>query len=318
MAKYIKLLSGAKKECYSCSITNACILRFINTTVDSVKEFIGTEIIDYIDIVDENDKILESHDIYAKRKTVFAEDTTITEYETRVVKASYTETVEVEDPETGNKTTQEVFHPEEAERIEKKIPVEMITVILEKPDAKAEIDNIKQVVGIVNPNNMTLDEFKAYYKELIGKQCTAAIEGGVDVDTSLGKKHFSYTIEDQSNVKDLIMTAIFTDFTLPLPYHADGELCTLYQPSDIQKIYMLLCSNKTYHTTYCNVLNAMINEAKDLVSVKAITYGMEITDEKYIEVMSKINESKDALLTYVEKKFTANKSDELKEESNNE
>ena len=93
---------------------------------------------------------------------------------------------------------------------------------------------------------------------------------------------------------------------------------------------MLLCSNKTYHTTYCNVLNAMINEAKDLVSVKAITYGMEITDEKYLEVMTKINESKDALLTYVEKKFTlnksdsenpkeeSNKSDDLKEESNNE
>ena len=301
MAKYIKLLSGAKKECYSCSITNACILRFINTTVDSVKEFIGTEIIDYIDIVDENDKLLESHDIYAKRKTVFAEDTTITEYESRVVKASYTETVEVEDPETGNKTTQEVFHPEEAERIEKKIPVEMITVILEKPDAKAEIDNIKQVVGIVNPNNMTLDEFKAYYKELIGKQCTAAIEGGVDVDTSLGKKHFSYTIEDQSNIKDLVITAELTKFTLPLPYHADGELCNTYQPTDILNIYMSLSSNKTYHTTYCNILNSMIAEAKDLTSVKAITYGMEITDEKYTDVMTKINESKDALLAYVAK-----------------
>lgn len=95
---------------------------------------------------------------------------------------------------------------------------------------------------------------------------------------------------------------------------------TLYQPNDIQNIYMLLSSNKTYHTTYCNVLNAMINEAKDLVSVKAITYGMEITDEKYLEVMTKINESKDALLTYVEKKFTLNKSnsENPKEESNNE
>lgn len=194
----------------------------------------------------------------------------------------------------------------------------LVTVILEKPSTSEELDNIKSVVGIVNTNNMTLDEFKSYYKEQIGKECTAAIENGMDVETTLGKKHFSYTIEDQSNVKDLIITAIFTDFTLPLPYHADGELCTLYQPNDIQKIYMLLCSNKTYHTTYCNVLNAMINEAKDLVSVKAITYGMEITDEKYLEVMSKINESKDALLTYVEKKFTLNKSKDLKEESNNE
>ena len=57
---------------------------------------------------------------------------------------------------------------------------------------------------------MILDEFKSYYKEQIGKECTAAIENGVDVETTLGKKHFSYTIEDQSNVKDLIITAIFT------------------------------------------------------------------------------------------------------------
>ena len=149
----------------------------------------------------------------------------------------------------------------------------------------------------------TLDEFKSYYKTQIGKQCTTAIENGVDVETLLGKKHFSYTIEDQSNVKDLIITAIFTDFTLPLPYHADGELCTLYQPTDLIKIYMSLCSNKTYHTTYCNVLNAMINEANDLMSVKNITYGMEITNEKYISIMSDINNSKNALLEYVKKKF---------------
>lgn len=309
MAKYVKLPNGEKKKCCSCSVTNACIIRFIDTTVESVKQFIGNEIIDYIDIIDENDNLIESYDIYAKRKNVFVEDTAITEYENRVIKASYIENVEIENPETGEKTIQNIFHPEVVEKIEKKIPVEMITVILEKPDTKTEIDNIKQVVGIVNPNNMTLDEFKDYYKGIIGKQCTAAIEGGVDVETSLGKKHFSYTIEDQSNIKDLVMTAELTNFTLPLPYHADGELCNTYQPTDILKIYMSLSSNKTYHTTYCNILNAMITEAKDLTTIKAITYGMEIADEKYIDVMTKINESKDALLVYAAKTIETKKSE---------
>ena len=46
----------------------------------------------------------------------------------------------------------------------------------------------------------------------------------------------------------------------------------------------------------------MIAEAKDMDSVKAITYGMEITDGKYTDVISKINGSKDALLKIVEKK----------------
>ena len=49
----------------------------------------------------------------------------------------------------------------------------------------------------------------------------------------------------------------------------------------------------------------MIAEAKDMDSVKAITYGMEITDEKYTGVISKINGSKDALLKVVEEKVKA-------------
>ena len=290
MDRYLRLPNGKKIKYYNFAITNALIVKFIDADVKELKLFFGADIIDYIDIVDENDNILENHNLYMKRTSILTESSSIIEYEDRVVKEAWTDEEGVE-------------HPAEIEKISKEIPCDITTVILEKPSVSEELDNVKSIVGIVNPNNMTLDEFKDYYKTQIGKECTTAIENGVDVETTLGKKHFSYTIEDQSNVKDLIITAIFTDFTLPLPYHADGELCTLYQPNDIQNIYMSLCSNKTYHTTYCNVLNAMINEAKDLVSVKAITYGMEITDEKYLEVMTKINESKDALLAYVEKKF---------------
>lgn len=198
-----------------------------------------------------------------------------------------------------------IHHDAVVETVAKDVPVELITAILEKPSFEEELDVVKSTVGIVNTNNMTLDEFKTYYKGVIGKACTAAIEGGVDVDTSFGKQHFSYTIEDQSNIKDLIITGIISDYALPLPYHADGHLCDTYQPEDILKIYMALSSNKTYHTTYCNILNAMIAEAKDMDSVKAITYGMEITDEKYTDVISKINGSKDALLKVVEEKVKA-------------
>lgn len=106
-----------------------------------------------------------------------------------------------------------IEHQAETEKISKEVPCDITTVILEKPSVSEELDNVKSIVGIVNPNNMTLDEFKDYYKTQIGKECIAAIENGVDVQTTLGKKHFSYTIEDQSNVKDLIIAAIFTDFT---------------------------------------------------------------------------------------------------------
>lgn len=301
--KYVRLQNGKKMKLYDIDITNACLLSFTDTDIDTIKDFLGTEIIDSIDIVDEEDKIISNHKLNMKRKTILCETKTVTKYEDRIVQEAYDEVVKVPSEDGSEETETTIHHDAITDKISKQEQIEVITAILEKPSFEEELDAVKSTVGIINTNNMTLDEFKSYYKGVIGKACTNAIENGVDVETVLGKKHFSYTIEDQSNVKDLIITAIFTDFTMPLPYHADGELCTPYEPSDIQKIYMSLCSNKTYHTTYCNVLNAMITEAKDMASVKTITYGMEITDKKYTEVMSKINESKDALLAYVEKKF---------------
>ena len=324
--KYVRLQNGKKMEIYDYVITNSCILKFINTDVETVKTFLGTDLIDAIDIIDSDDKLISNHALNMKRKTILFENTTIKEYEERIVKEAYDEVINVPVETTTDGTTdgttegtvegetantepkyeeKTIHHDAVVETVAKDVPVELITAILEKPSFEEELDVVKSTVGIVNTNNMTLDEFKTYYKGVIGKACTAAIEGGVDVDTSFGTQHFSYTIEDQSNIKDLIITGIISDYTLPLPYHADGHLCDTYQPEDILKIYMALSSNKTYHTTYCNILNAMIAEAKDMDSVKAITYGMEITDGKYTDVISKINGSKDALLKVVEEKVKA-------------
>ena len=251
--KYVRLQNGKKMEIYDYAITNSCILKFINTDVDTVKGFLGTDMIDAIDIVDEKDVLIANQTLNMKRKTILFENTTITEYEERIVKEAYDEVVRVPIEETVTDSTTEettaesestttsepkyeektIHHDAVKEKIAKEVPVELITAILEKPSFEEELDVVKSTVGIVNTNNMTLDEFKTYYKGVIGKACTAAIEGGSDVETSFGTQHFSYTIEDQSNIKDLIITGIISDYSLPLPYHADGHLCDTYQPEDI-------------------------------------------------------------------------------------
>ena len=293
--KYMRLPNGNKIKYYSFAITNALIAKFINTDMKELKDFFGTNIIDYIDITNDNDDILETYNLYMKLKTITSETTTIMEYEDRIVKDSWTDDDGIE-------------HEALTEKIQKEVPCDLVTVILEKPSTSEELDNIKSVVGIVNTNNMTLDEFKDYYKTQIGKLCTSAIEAGSDVETSKGTQHFSYTIEDQSNIKDLVIiwllvevlkSKLGSDINITFPYHSDGNLCDVYESNDILKIYMALSSNKTYHTTYCNLLNAIINGCKDMNSVKSITYGMEIKDEKYLEVINKVNESKDTLLQLV-------------------
>ena len=313
--KYLRLPSGNKIKYYTFAITNAFIAKFINTDTQKLKDFFGTDIIDYIDIVNENDDILETHNVYVKRKSIFTESSTIIEYEDRIIKEAW-------EDEDGK-------HDAITEKIQKEVPCDITTVVLEKPSTSEELDNIKSVVGIVNTNTMTLDEFKTYYKTQIGKLCTAAIEAGSDVETSKGTQHFSYTIEDQSNIKDLVIvwllveilkTKLGSDINITFPYHSDGNLCDVYESNDILKIYMALSSNKTYHTTYCNLLNAIINKCVDMNSVKSITYGMEITDEKYLDVINKVNESKDALLDLVSKviELTSTDSKDSSSESNSE
>lgn len=300
----LRLPNGTKLEMYVYMIgADESTIQFIDKEFNDIKTVFGNEIIDYLDILDENGSLLDTFNIYQKVSSISCASELITEYETRLVQEAYDETITEKDEETDTITEHTIHHDAQYQEVPKNRTADVITVKLAKPSIREELENIKNVVGIVNTNSMTLDEFRDYYKEQIGKQCTAAIETGLAIETTLGKQHFSYTIEDQSNVKDLVMTAELTNFAFPLPYHANGELCTLYPATDILKIYMSLSSNKTYHTTYCNVLNAMIKEAKDIESIKKITYGMEITDDKYIDVINTITDSKNKLLNAVEEKM---------------
>ena len=304
MKQYIRLPNGQKKLTYLYFIGDEeSTIQFVDQKYDDIKDFFGMEIIDYVDFLDENDTLLNSFNIYQKISSISYMVDTITEYESRIAQEAYDEKILERDEETDTIKEKIVHHDAIYQDVPKNRTAEIISVKLSKPSIREEVENIKSVVGIVNTNSMSLEEFRDYYKEQIGKQCTAAIESGLAIETSLGNQHFSYTIEDQSNVKDLVMTAELTDFTLPLPYHANGELCTLYPATDILKIYMSLSANKTYHTTYCNVLNAMLKDAKDIDSIKKITYGMEITDEKYTDTIKAITDSKDALLAAVKKKL---------------
>ena len=105
--KYVRLQNGKKMEIYDYAITNSCILKFINTDVDTVKGFLGTDMIDAIDIVDEKDVLIANQTLNMKRKTILFENTTITEYEERIVKEAYDEVVRVPIEETVTDSTTE-------------------------------------------------------------------------------------------------------------------------------------------------------------------------------------------------------------------
>lgn len=289
--KKLRLPNGNTIDIFDYYFDETSSFSFIDANLSDVISFFGNDIIDYIDIVNEYGDVVASHRLNAKYKTATIEDRDIVTIGKRLVKKAYTELIEYEDEDGNVVNTEEVYHPEVIEDVENIMRKTVITVFLSKPSISEEIEMIKNTIGIANPNNMSLEEFKIYKKDVIGKQCEEIINSGVDVEINGDMKHFSYEFRDQLDFHDLMFCAILGDFSLMLPWHSDGNLCDVYSSIDILRIYTELTTNKMYYTTYCNILNDMINKAEDMESVKAITFGMDVSNEYKQRLQSIMNAS---------------------------
>ena len=129
------------------------------------------------------------------------------------------------------------------------------------------------------------------YKLLeIGDACTAAIAAGVTVETTQGDEQFALTLEDQTNLTDLIL--LIDSGAEEVRYHADGELCRLFSAAEIRAIVAAMAMHKTRQLTYCNHLNVLIRRTDDVPELKAIYFGMELPPdlkESYDNIMDALD-----------------------------
>lgn len=160
----------------------------------------------------------------------------------------------------------------------------------EKVLTEEEIAEKKKLVLKFTKNNKIFEMSNA---------CEAVIENGVEVNG----KHYSYTVQDQSNMLNAMNLAKETG--MEVPYHADGESCGLYNYDAISAIYIQETMNLTTNQTYFNQLKLYILSISDVDKtddIAAIKYGDKLTGEyldKYNEIM---NQSK----KIVEKVVTIN------------
>ena len=109
----------------------------------------------------------------------------------------------------------------------------------------------------------------------LSSACESAIYRGVDVN----EKHYSYTLQDQSNLENAINISSQTG--LDVPYHADGESCALYSLTQLQEIYVAEQVNLTKSQTYFNQIKQYIldtfTDINMIDELDEITYGTELT-----------------------------------------
>lgn len=121
--------------------------------------------------------------------------------------------------------------------------------------------------------------------------CNKAIINGFDLETSDGKKHhFSMTMQDQANLVALQVQLL--SGATEIPYHADGEECTLYSADEMAEIINAANAHKTYHLVYFNALKCWINTLKRMSSISSVEYGSEIPKKYRTALLKKYQEER--------------------------
>lgn len=136
--------------------------------------------------------------------------------------------------------------------------------------------------GTVPTEDSMIDTIREQKLAEASATCEQLIYDGIDVTLSSGEKHFSLQIADQSNI-DGIFNAVTLGATA-YPYHADGELCSMFSATDIVTLYMNYKSFVTTQTTYCNALRQWIMREEDKDKLAAIEYGSPLPDDLNAEM----------------------------------
>lgn len=135
--------------------------------------------------------------------------------------------------------------------------------------------------------------------EEVNAACESIIYAGLDVDLSVGKKHFSLTPNDQTNL-DSMFSAI-TLGAAEYPYHADGEQCMMYSAVDIMTLYVAYKEFITYQTTYCNMLRTWIKRETDNSVIGGVYYGITLPDDLKADMTSLLQSASAQIQAIIER-----------------
>lgn len=143
----------------------------------------------------------------------------------------------------------------------------------------------------------TVDEIRNMKISNLSSICNKQIIYGVDIDIDGTMEHFSYSDEDQANIKELFDLVVQTN--MPMYYHSDGNSCKLYTVDQIIAIYTTAVMNKMHHITYYNQLKMYLRSLEDSETISSVEYGYELTGEyldTYNSAMVQVKASIETLL----------------------
>lgn len=141
-------------------------------------------------------------------------------------------------------------------------------------------DSINNIQQDISDDNDLLSQAKQRKINEISLTSQSMIINGVEFN---GKKYRLNTT-DQINMSALSAMAQMGN---KVPYHADGEICRIFEPEEMVQLAQTATSWIVYHTTYFNLLKHQILEYDNLEDVEKVYYGIKLKDE-YQQIINTI------------------------------
>lgn len=145
-------------------------------------------------------------------------------------------------------------------------------------------DSINNIQQDISDDNDLLSQAKQRKINEISLTSQSMIINGVEFNG----KRYRLNTTDQINMSALSAMAQMGN---KVPYHADGEICRIFEPEEMVQLAQTATSWIVYHTTYFNLLKHQILEYDNLEDVEKVYYGIKLKDE-YQQIINTIVSSR--------------------------
>ena len=133
-------------------------------------------------------------------------------------------------------------------------------------------DSINNIQQDISDDDDLLSQAKQRKINEISLTSQSMIINGIEY----GGKRYRLNTTDQINISALSAMAQLGN---KVPYHADGEICRIFEPEEMLALTKAATSWVVYHTTYFNLLKHQILEYDNIDDVNKVYYGIELKDE---------------------------------------
>lgn len=131
-----------------------------------------------------------------------------------------------------------------------------------------------------------MDILRSSKEAELSAACKAAIEAGMDVETTQGTEHFDLTEEDQINLTTAL-GKVDAGATAH-PYHSKRSLCRMFTADEIRTVSAAAVSHVLYHQTLCNHLLTWARRAETEDELNGITYTAEGLPDDLAQNMAQV------------------------------